>query len=270
MRPSQAKTGGGFLNNVEALFTGYSFVVAADTAIKNGKNKGKTWSPISFIPTFRVDGADEDVSQRLLVGNLDNLDVEISEDGQTLTFGEGAGLFKDNETMIFFESLISGGFPEDAFDEDPQVLNFAPAVGARVRLIQEVNAEKTKNQGKQKGKDGKEYDRRDLKVQTVIALPSAKGATKGAKAPAATKAGKASKGVDVKAVADETLLEILGSAKDGTLAKKALKMKAFAALGKANPNHASRDAVTKLFADDDYLSGVDGVDFDGDNVSLSA
>ncbi len=249
---------------MDVLFEDYEFVLSADQEIKKGKNKGKTWSPISFVPVFKQDGAEKSDSQRLLLCNADAVDATVSEDGKTVTFGEGTRIFADNETMIFIQSLVDGGFPEDQLDDDPNVLNLEPAIGARLRLIQEVNAEKTKMQGKQKNdKTGKEYDRRDLKVQTVIAMPTAK--SKAGKP--AVKGGKAAKPADVSVLAAETLTTLLQNAKDNTLAKKALKMKAFGLLG---TKHAQLNDVTKLFADDDFLATVDGVEFDGEAVTLVA
>ena len=266
MRPSQAKRGGGgFLNGVTALFTGYQFVLSADQEIKKGKRAGQTWSPISFVPSFRLDGADEDVSQRLLFADADRVDATVSEDGLTVTLGPDAVIFADNETMIFLQSLIDSGFPESNLNDDPTILNVEPAVGSRLVLVQTVNAEKTKQQGKQKGKDGKEYDRKDLKVSEVLALPAAKASKPAAKG----KAGKAAKGPDVSELAASTLTDILGD-NDGSIALAKLKMKVFAAFGVKHPQRDQRDAVIAYLTNADNLSAIDDVEFDGTTISIAA
>ena len=268
MRPSQAKRGGGgFLNGVDVMFTGYQFELAADQEIKKGKNAGKTWSPISFVPSFRVDGADADVSQRLLLCNADTVDATVSDDGLTVTFGPDALIFADNETMIFLQSLIDAGFPESNFNDDPTVLNVEPAVGCRLKLVQTVNAEKTKQQGKQKGKDGKEYDRKDLKVAEVLSLPQVAAKTNG-KTKAVVKGGKAAKGPDVSELAAETLAGIL-EANDGSIALAKLRMKVFAAFGAKHPQRDQRDAVIAYLTNPDNLEGVDGVEFDGTTIAAA-
>lgn len=269
MRPSQAKRGGGgFLNNVDVLFTGYQFELSADQEIKKGKRAGQTWSPISFVPTFRLDGADADVSQRLLFVDADRVDATVSDDGLTVTLGPDALIFADNETMVFIQSLIDADFPEEKFNDDPSIVNFEPAIGYRLTLVQAVNAEKTKAQGKQKGKDGKEYDRKDLKVSAVLAEPvvSAKASKTAAKGKAA---GKAAKGPDVSELAASTLTDILGD-NDGAIALAKLKMKVFAAFGAKHPQRDQRDAVIAYLTNADNLNAIDDVEFDGTTISIAA
>ena len=267
MRPSQAKKGGGgFLNNVDVLFTGYQFELSADQEIKKGKRAGQTWSPISFVPSFRIDGADGDVSQRLLFCDADRIDATVSEDGLTVTLGADALIFADNETMVFLQSLIDGGFDEAKFNDDPTILNVEPAVGYRLTLVQTVNAEKTKQQGKQKGKDGKEYDRKDLKVLTVLSAPVA-GAKASKTAPKGKAGAKAAKGPDVSELATATLMDILSNQDDSTIALAKLKMKVFAAFGAKHPQRDQRDAVITYLTNADNLSAIDGVEFDGTTIS---
>ena len=263
MRPANFKRGGGFLNQVDATITGFQFLVGEPAAIKKGERKGEMFTPLSLVPSFRQDGADDDVSQRLLIGDADNFG-EVSEDGKTLNLGEGR-ISGYCEAAIFVESLVEGGFPSERFDEDPSTWNLDPAVGTRVRLIQEVNADKTKRQGKQKGKDGKEYDRKDLKVSTVHDLPTVVTKTNG-KAAKPTNKAKAAKGPDVKELGDSTLFGILGD-NDGSIALAKLKMKVFAAFGAKHPQRDQRDAVIAYVTNPDNIRGIEGIEFDGTTIS---
>lgn len=267
MRPSQAKTGGGgFLNGVAAKITGYEFVLSPDMEIKKGKRAGQTWSPVSFIPAFRVDGADADVSTRLLLGDADRLSLTVSEDGQTVTLGEDVTLFADNEVIAFIQSMVSADFPEDRLDSDPLTINLEPIVGTRVMLEQVVNDAKTKIQGQQISKSGKGYDRKDLRVAQIIELPSV-GKANG-KAPAKGGNGKV-KGTDIAALGRQTVLDVLGDTESGSLPFGKLKMLAFGKFDSQHPQKADRDAVLKFIGDSTNVSQFDGVTLDGKKQILS-
>lgn len=267
MRPSQAKTGGGgFLNGVAAKITGYEFVLTPDMEIKKGKRAGQTWSPVSFIPAFRVDGADADVSSRFLLGDADRLALTVSEDGQTVTLGEDVTLFADNEVIAFIQSLVAADFPEDRLDSDPLTINLEPIVGTRVMLEQVVNEEKTKNQGKQvSAKTGKSYDRKDLRVAQIIELPSV-GKANG-KAP--SKGNGKVKGTDIAALGRQTVLDVLGDTESGSLPFGKLKMLAFGKFDSQHPQKVDRDAVLKFIGDSTNVAQFDGVTLDGKKQILS-
>jgi hypothetical protein len=266
MRPTAFKRGGGgFLNGVDAVFTGYSFLTGETVKIKNGARKGEDFTPLSLVPTFRVDGADADVSQRLLIGDADNYGP-VSEDGLTLEMGDGA-IGASSEAGIFIDSLVEGGFPVENFDEDETTLNLEPVIGTRLRLVQEVNADKTKRQGKQKNeKTGKEYDRRDLKVATVHEVGA--GPAKAAKGGKPAKGAKAPKAADVSELAAATLTDIL-AANDGSIATAKLKMKVFAAFGAKHPQRDQRDAVIAYLTDTDNFAALDGISYDAKKGTLS-
>src|SRR3990167_4916255 len=115
-RPSSFKKGGGFLSGVDATITGYEYFTGETVQIKRGDRKGEDFTPLHLVPTFRVDGADEDVSQRLLIGDASNFG-EVSEDGKTLFTPERQSFGRNSEAGIFVESLINpveggDGFPD--------------------------------------------------------------------------------------------------------------------------------------------------------------
>ena len=263
--------GGGWLNNVDARIVGYSFTIGETKPRKTGKRKGEPFTPLSFVPEFLQEGAEEPVSQRLLIGDAADFgDVEdptsiVSEDGLTLFTPDGQAI--GSEAGTFINSLLDNGFPEDRLDESAEQINLEPIIGTRVQLIQEVNAEKTRISGKQQGKDGKEYDRKDLKVSTVHELPAAKAAAKAGKS-AAKPAGKATK-VDenarIAAKAAETLGSILADAPDTTIKQSSLSMKVLKAL----TNDADREAVRKFLNNTDNLEGIEGVTYSAKKGTVS-
>lgn len=284
-RPSSFKKGGGYLNEVDATIVGYTFEIGDTTTIKSGNRKGEDFTPFSLVPQFEVDGDDESKeepkTQRLLIGDAvamgatdeDNESL-LEEDGQVWLTPDGQGIGSKSEAGIFLASLVEGGFDENLFDDDDERVDFRPMIGTRVRLVQEINEEKTKRQGKQKSKkNGKEYDRKDLKVATVHALPGA--APKGAKAssgkaaPAAAKGkdakgGKSAKKADISEKAIETLKGLLADAKDNTIVKGKLSMAVLKALTK----DSDREAVREWLFDDDNLAGIDGVEFNAKKGSI--
>lgn len=265
-RPSSFRKagGGGYLNNITANLTGYEFLVGEPALIKKGQRKGEMFTPLSLVPSFRVDGADEDLTQRLLIGDASQFG-DVSEDGQVLATPDGQFINDTCEAGIFLSSLCKNGFDETRFSESATEIDLTPMVGSRVELVQVVNEEKTKRQGKQIGKNGQEYDRRDLQVKSVISSPAlGKGASK---AVAKTNGTKAAKGVDVASLAAETVLGIVVAAGDAGVKAKTLKMKIFAVLGTSHPQ---RDPVILWAGDNENLAGIDGVDFDGTTLSIAA
>jgi len=271
MRSSNVKRGGGFLNNVDATISAFDFEVGDTVAIKKGERKGEDFTPLYLVPSFVQDSGGDAVSQRLLVGDAAQFGP-VSDDGKTLDLG-GSKISAYCDAWKFIESLITpldggDGFPDERFDEDETTWNLVPAEGTRVHLVQEVNPEKTKRQGKQKGKDGKEYDRKDLKVKSVLSVPEVVAKKIGVKPIAKGKPGKAAKAevVTVAEVAESTLRDILAAQKDNTIPKARLKMKVFAAFTAAHPNKGMRDEVIKYLQDDDNL-GFDGIEVSDDAIT---
>ncbi len=261
-RPSSFKKGGGgYLNEVDATIVGYTFEAGESVEVKKGPRKGEEFAPLVLIPEFQVDGEDDVKTARLLLGDANGYG-DITDNGQVVQTPDGQSISAKCEVGIFIGSLVDGGFPEDLFSDDPDSIDFRPMIGTRVRLVQEVNADKTKRQGKQKGKDGKEYDRRDLKVATVHSLPEAKAAP--AKAGKAAPKGKAAKAVSIDAEAAAVLKTILNAAPDNKILKTKLSM---AVLRTAKGDN--KEAVRTFLFDDDNLAAIEGVDYDAKKGLIS-
>jgi hypothetical protein len=273
-RPSSFKRGGGgFLNQVDGVITGYEFTDEFNgEPFKAGKVNGKDkFHSLYCLLSVRVDGADEDVTTTLFVGGAD--DFEISDDGHTLTpVEEGRELGANTAFAKLITSLVEAGFPETNLPED--VINFESIIGVRSRFVQRTDVEGTKKLGKRKDKKtGKEYDRQDLVIDQVYSLPGTEtakpAAAKAGKPAVAAKAGKkaavaAAPGVDVAALATETLTTILAEA-GGSISKAKAGMKVIAKLMK----HAQREDVRKFLFSDENLSAIDGVDYDAATTTIS-
>jgi hypothetical protein len=263
-RPSSFKKGGGFLNNVDGVITNYEFTTEFPGGGGKKGKKNPDFSPLFFILSARVDGADEDAQTTLNAGNADNF--EISDDGKTLTpVEEGFELSANSAVGKFIGSLCEAGFPETNLPED--AINFEAIIGTRVRFVQVVNKEATEKYGKRKSKDGKrEFDRQDLKVSNVLGLP---GTSKGAKATKGKAAPAAADDTDVSELAGETLMTILGETKDGNIAKAKVKMAVIRVMGGVKADNCKE--VIAYLADDDNLGSIDGVDYDAKSglISLS-
>lgn len=265
---NKLKTGGGFLNNVDVTMTDANWVVGDTSKIKAGKNKGKDFTPLSLVVEPTVDGADEPTPQRLLVGNAEGMTFEISDDGKSIEFSEG-GLYANSEAGKFLNSCEK---PEDGDlqitdfgDEDnASLIDVTALVGARMRLVRPVNPDRPK----QKGKDGKEYDARDLLCAQVYELADEK--------PAKGKSAKPTAGKGKPAPADEngdddaspedlakvTLLRYLEGAKDHTLPINKLKIKV------STDKAFSKDAklaktIIGLLEDPKFLKNIDEIEYNG-------
>jgi hypothetical protein len=267
-RPSSFKKGGGgFLNGVDGVISGYQFTDEfAGEAFKPGKVNGKDkFHSLYCLLSVRVDGADEDVTTTLFVGGAD--DWTISEDGHTLEpVEDGRELGANTSFAKVITSLVESGFPETNLPEDS--INYEAIIGTRARFVQKVNVEDTKKLGKRKDKKtGKEYDRMDLVIDQVYSLPGTQGAaaTAPAAAPKAAAAGKkaakapkaVAEPVDVAALSTETLMGILGDS-DGSIQKNKVSLKVIKVLN----GHPQREAVRKWLFSDENLSSIDGVAFD--------
>jgi hypothetical protein len=266
---------GGFLNNVDVAVTDVNWVVGDTAKIKQGKNKGKDFTPLLLLPEFTVDGASEPTPQRLLVGNAENMTFEISDDGKTIEFSEG-GLYANSEAGIFLNSCET---PEDGElqitefgdDDNAALIDVTALVNARMRLVRPVNEDRPQ----QKGKDGKMYDARDLKCAEIYEIGEAeKPAKKGGKA-APVKAGKGKSApadddddVSPEDAAKIALLRYLEGAKDRTLPVSKLKTKASTDEEFAKDSKL-RKAVCALLEDADFLKGVDEIEYNGKKQTVT-
>src|SRR5438094_4197584 len=278
-RPSGYKKSGGFLNQVDGKISGYTFTdeLPNGDAFKAGrdpKTKKEKFHSLFFRLSARVDGADEDVTTSLFAGSAD--DFTVSEDGQEIwdasyetpeeavEAGAAAKQLGANTALAtFISSLVEAGFPETNLSEDR--LQFESIVGTRVRFVQRKDEETTKRLGKRKDpKTGKEYDRQNLVIDQVYALPTteaapAPAATKATKAPAKAtkpaKAAKAAEAADVSELASETLLGILSASKDNSILKTKVGMKVLTSMMK----HPQREGVGPWLANDEDRQSVEEV-----------
>lgn len=273
-RPSQFKKGGGFLNGVDLTLADYQWTDEFNgepyVAGKMKDSKGKTMEKphsLYMALSVRVDGADEDTTTTIRAGNYDN--YEVSEDGHTLTAAEGGPCSISDKCAVakFIGSLckpIGGGdgFPEDSFSDDPDSIDFSPMLGTRCRTVQKTDAERTKEFGKRKGKDGKEYERQDLVVEQVYEVPGTKQVSKPATttktAKVVTKAaggkpnGKVQE-VDVAELAGVALQEMLAKSGSPLLKTKLSVLTLSTPALKGNP---AREDVRKFLANDENLEAL--------------
>ena len=305
-RPSQFSGGGGRLNGVDAVITGYTFTdeflgypfEPGKFKDQKGKMLDKTHN-LYLEVSVRVDGADEDAVEPLRVSR-DFDAFEVSEDGRTLTRADGGPCTFNRNTAAakFINSLVTPpegdlSFPEDRFDDTLEAINLEPMIGTRVRLVKQLDKEATSfakeqgGSGKRKGKDGKEYNFENLIVERVYALPedaappakTAKAPVKGAK-PAATKqavapAAKTAKGgkangaakVEIADVAVTVLKEIIADNK-GSVLKHKLSMPILKKLTTSG-QAAIRDDVRTWLFNDENLDGIDGIVYDRESGEIA-
>lgn len=266
-RLSSFKRGGGFLNNVDGVITGYQFTDVFPGGDGDSKKKKGDFNALYFILNARVDGADDDVTTTLFAGSAD--DFEISDDGHTLEpLAEGGGLRAGTPLFKLLESLIEHGFPETNFPEDQ--INFEAMIGTRVTFVQVVDEEATKKLGKKKDKKtGKEYNRTDLKVSAVLALPQAEAPSKGA-AKGAAKGAKGKQAEpetpDLNDEAVEALMGVLADA-DGSIQRSKLTVKVAQKVGLKNPN---REELRKLIFSEEFLATEQGWSYDKKKQVIAA
>ena len=273
---------GGFLNNVDVTVTDANWVVSEETyKIKQGKNKGKAFTPLSLIVDLTVDGAEEATPQRLFVGGAENMTFEISEDGKTIQFSEG-GIFGNSEAGIFLNSCEepeNGDLSISDFGDDDvkDMIDVTALVGARMRVVRPINKEKDP----QKGKDGKMYPVRNLmcaevyeiggavqkavnKVRHALTGKSPTTGTSGSKPRRAVAAPEedAAEDVSPEDTAKIALLRYLEGTKDRTLPITKLKTKV--SVDKEFAKDATlRRQVIALLEDADFLKGIDEVQYNG-------
>lgn len=266
--------GGGFLNNVDGVITGYNFTHAFPGAQREDNEK-----QVYMILHILVDGAEGPVSTTLRGGGAQYLSAE--EDGRVLINPEGgrARLWNKSSLYAFMASLVSpldgkAGFPDERFDEDESIIDFTPMIGTRVRLVQAVDEEAVKKGIKRKGKgrDGEErtYNPTLLKVQSVLALPAATAASTSTTAKRGAKPSTGTGDAAIEAQAKEVLKAILVAAKDNTIEKKSVGLKVTQKAAAEKLDGTLRETLRKLISSDAFLQQQDGWAFDGTAISLAA
>lgn len=305
-RPSTfRKGGGGYLNNVDGVWTDYTWTDEFNGEPfkpgKDPKTKKERFHSLYCRVSFRLDGADEDTTTTLFAGGAD--DFNISEDGKTIwdsayeteeeaiAAGESARQLGANTGVAkFINSLVKpvddaeNGFPEDQLSEDS--INFESCLGTRLRLVQRTDAEATKKFGKRVDKKTKkEYDRQDLLVSTVYSLPgaeatpapaaktpakgktAAKPAAAAKAAPAAKSAGKPAAAPKGTDVAEKAVetLQTILAEAGGSITKDKMGMKVIGKLMK----DPERDAVRKYLFDDKNLAAIEGIAYDAATKTIS-
>lgn len=289
-RPSTYKKGGGFLDNVDLTLVDYQFTDEFNgEPFKAGKIKGTDGKLVekphnlNCYITVRVDDAEENTSTTLKVGKFD--DYLVSDDGHVITAADGGecNINQNSATAKFFASLVrpnngEAGFDETLFSDDPNSIDFRPAMGHRVRTIQRpLGEEQLKSIEKlgasrlKKSKDGKEYKRTELVVDQYygpaeVATQSKKSTAKTTKpatgkqttrtapAPVATPAGDS----DLDTLAQLTVQDLVVEAGEAGIAKSKLSMKVLNKLMK----HELREDVRKWVFSDENLKRVPGVKYD--------
>lgn len=282
IRPSQHKKGGGFLNGVVGTIVGVRFTDEFNgEAYEAGKIKvnGKTIDkPHRMYATLEIrpEGATDTIAKEFSCGNYDAF--EVSEDEQTLTSPDGGECTVSSNCAlsILLTSMCTTAdpvFPEERLSDDPNSLNLEPIVGCRVRFEQRDNAEKTKEFGKRKSKQGKEFNRQDLVITAVYDLPedavaaAPKRGVKVAAAPVKTAAkGKATGRTpeDVEALAIATIIDLVTDA-GGSIHKQKFSTGVIQKLTK-DPD---REVIRKMVVDDSFLAKQDGWSYDKGTKTVS-
>ena len=140
------KSGGGFLNGVNAALAGYKW---DETKWNEGtKDEYKT---LSLELQIQQDGAAEPVSQFLQAGFLYD-EHSISDDGLMVEGGDREVIGEDSEAGRFLQTVIERGFPEGDFnaDESLGIRNLEALVGRRFTFGKELNKERQLAAGKKK------------------------------------------------------------------------------------------------------------------------
>lgn len=265
-RPSSFKKGGGFLDGVDCVIVDYQFTDEFNgEPFKPGKIKGSDGKPmdkphsLNVLLTVRVDGADENTTTTLKAAK-DFADWTVSEDGHTVTPNEdGANLAAGTAFAKLISSLCSvGGFDENLLPENE--INYEAIIGYRVRLVQQVDEERTRKYGQKKDKkSGKAFDRKDLVVDQVYGVAEPAPKSKGGKANPPSKSAKKTapvveaEEVDVEQLSKDTLGSIVADA-GGSIAKSKISMKVLTKL----MQHPNREDVRKLIFTDEFLALEDG------------
>ena len=224
----------------------------------DGKGGNDSYSTLTAKVNVTPDGAT--VSQeRFLRAGFVNEGITVNDDG-TLSLEGEAQLSENTEFARFVLSAIENGREEADFSGD----DFSGLTGYRYRFINFVDTEATKQFGKRKGKDGKEYNRTEFRISKVYGPAEVKGkkaaATKVvAKGNGAVKSnGKATTTTSTDDKALETVLLdlVTGYGKDGQLNRAAINQSVVRYSIKKKMSEQERDSLREQLVDEDVLTRV--------------
>lgn len=270
-RSAIKKGGGGFLNNVDGEVVDYEFTTT------NAKGDDTAW--VSFVPTFKVDGAEKPVTQHFFVGGADR--YEISSDGKSLTM-------VDESPVTFGFSVAFGKFVDsvltaaekaevDLESELPDLgagepLNLEALIGRRFRFIQEVDEVANAKVGKRpRKKDGKPVIGADgkpvLDNRTTTVVAALLGATNGngkSNGKAATKPSSKKAAAAAEVDADEEAVTYLRTIlQKAPVNRKDLRLATAKALMKLKQSDVEQaEAIKTLILDEEWQESQDWLTVD--------
>lgn len=219
---------------------------------------------------IQPEGADEDETIVKVMYAGSNRFLVVEDDGKVLRAGEEGEvneeqvprLFKEADAAKFLRSLDAEGFSFDARLPDPEEtksIDLRPIIGTRVIIVNEVDAEATKQFGKTKGKGknkDKEYNRTYLKVSKVLSLPDEKSAAKStSKTASKSKSKEEDSSTISNKIADEFITEVLNlEGKEGVIAREKLTLAVTRTLNKKKMDLNDNADLRKHVTSEDYLT----------------
>ena len=248
--------GGGFLSNVDATISGYTFTTKRPMSKVAGPVKSSDFTPLFVRAEFKVDGAKDAQETSLMAG--DGSQWRISKNGHIITpLTEEARLWGGVDFHTFLTTLVKPvdggpGYDEANFPamEPGEPITFACLIGERVRLVQKVDEVKTAKLGKRRDpKTGKEYDR------TYLAVAKYYGTAQTTAAKHGKPNGNVADDTEVAELAAKTLANILLDASGSTIKYADLKIKTMTALA----GNALRDPVYTYLSDKANLGTISGI-----------
>jgi hypothetical protein len=241
--------------------------------VKEWKPKKKGGDPYWTLSAKIVlvpDGATKGVDRFVRAGFFYPENQSVSKDGTTLSNGDKGGpvIQADSDFARLIGTLIEKGFPEDRLD--PEGLNFSAIIGTRLTIANQIDEDATKEFGKRKGKDGKEYSRDYPVISAVLGLPDAKSAKGGKKVAAEAEP----EGEADTTLADTTITALLKAAKGNKLDQGKLKSTLVAyQMDHDTMTKSERDSVYETLTDTDYIKSAvkrEVFEFDSDDEVYSA
>lgn len=270
LSPSTYKTGGGGLyDDVVLLVKNVEYT--NELPSENYTAPDGVENPLFVRLTLRIEGAEEDITDNIYLGNAGSNNFEPSEDGKDLVpAGEGVQLSDKSKWAIFVGSAIAAGVP-DVWSDNADSYDVNPLIGYKFH----VKRLPTNSGFKRQAKNGKEYEDTAINVTRVVAAPgestgkAAKGKTA---APAKGKSAKAAPaavepetdGGDTEVQAVDLLNQFLKENK-GKIQKSQITLLVTKHATKTKMDSAVREAVRKLMFSDAFLE-QDGLGFSYDKA----